>query len=111
MRFQTFDDYTAVLSADTPYEFVEDWWRQLESEIRSVAGDLGYEYRNSVVEMITALGVHPTIDSEIIDELYRLRHFRNAVAHDVDARAPITDEARNYARRALALSWYLSELS
>jgi len=110
MRFHTFNDYASALTVDGPHVLVQDWWDRLEREIRAASLGLGYEYRNSTVEMIAVLGTHSAIDPEVIEELHRLRRDRNFVVHDLDAPAMSADETRSYARRALALIWYLSEL-
>ena len=60
--------------------------------------------------MIAVLDMHHAIDAEMVEELHVLRRVRNAVAHDLDAPALTADKAENYARRAFALSWHLSEL-
>ncbi len=110
MRFHTFNDYAFALTVDAPHVLVQDCWDRLEREIRAVSLGLGYEYRNSTVEMIAVLGTHSAIDPEVIEELHRLRRGRNSVVHDLDAPALSADETRSYGRRAFALIWYLSEL-
>ena len=111
LQFHTFDDYVSVLSVDAPHALVQDWWSRLEREIRKLGEKLGYKYKNSIVDMINALDRHPTIETNLIDELQAMRRTRNAVAHDLDAPSLTAEQAEQYARRALALGWYLSELS
>lgn len=106
----TFDDYVSELHDEAPSVLVHNWWGRLEHEVCAVSQDLGYEDTNSVVERIEGLGMHPAIEPEVVEELHSLRRKRNAVAHDLDAPALTTGEARDYARRALALTWYLSQL-
>ncbi len=93
-----------------PHTVVQHSWSQLEREIRAVSESLGYEYSNSVVEMIDALDRHPAIDTATTAELHTMRRTRNVVAHDLDAPAPTAEQTEQYARRAFALAWYLSEL-
>ena len=110
VQFHTFDQYVSVLSVDAPHALVQDWWTRLERQIRIVSRRLGYEYKNSAVEMINALEMHPVIEAEVIEELQAMRRTRNAVVHDLNAPALSSEEAEKYARRAWTLGWYLSEL-
>ena len=111
VKFHTFDDYVSVLSIDAPHALVQEWWSRLEREVKKLCKKLGHKYNNSVSEMINALDRHPAIDTKVIEELHSMRRTRNAVAHDLDVPSLTVDQAEQYARRAFALGWDLSELS
>ena len=111
VQLHTFDQYLSADSVEVPHALVQDWWSRLEREVCAVSQSLGYEYKNSIVDLIEVLSMHPVIESEVIEELQVLRRTRNAVAHDLDAPDLTAEEAEEYARRARALTWYLSELS
>lgn len=99
-----------LICGEAPPALVQKSWSRLERQIRAASERLGYAYSNSVVEMIDALDRHPSADAAVLAELHAMRRTRNAVAHDLDAPRPTAAQAEEYARRAFALGWYLSEL-
>ncbi len=97
-----FNDYVALMAANSPHALVMDWWRRLDLALREyvalrqVVGPRNRRAMEEAVSLDRALG------SGFADCIRRLRLLRNQVAHE-----PIyhqsSEDATGYARHAFTL--------
>lgn len=100
---KNFNEYVAVLAANSPHGLIMDLWRRLDlavGEYLDAFGSTVKRRKRSAIEETLALD--PALGSRFVDSVRRLRVVRNRVAHQ-----PIyhhsSEEAIGYARHALAL--------
>jgi len=98
-----FNEYVAVMAANSPHGLMMDLWRRLDlavGEYLDSSGSTVNRRNRSAIEETLALD--PAFGSRFADSLRRLRLLRNGVAHQ-----PIyhhsSEDAIGYARHAFAL--------
>jgi len=100
---KNFDEYTAVMAANSPHGLIMDLWRRLDLAVREYLYAFGSTAnRGNRPAIEEALALDPALGPRFADAIRRLRLVRNQVAHE-----PIyhhsSEDAIRYARQAFVL--------
>ena len=80
---KNFNDYVAVMAANSPHSLVMDWWRRLDFALRDYGCDLRpmVDHRNrDAIEK--AVSQDQTLGPGVTASIRELRQLRNRVAHE-----------------------------
>ncbi len=99
---KNFDDYVAVIAANSPHVLVMDWWRRLDLALRDYGGTLKPMIDSKNREAIEkAVSQDQNLGPGVADLIRGLRQLRNRVAHEsINLSA---EDATAYARQAFSV--------
>ena len=99
---KNFDDYVAVIAANSPHVLVMDWWRRLDLALRDYGGTLKPMIDSKNREAIEkAVSQDQNLGPGVADLIRGLRQLRNRVAHEsINLSA---EDATSYAKQAFSV--------
>ncbi len=99
---KNFDDYVAVIAANSPHVLVMDWWRRLDLALRDYGGTLKPMIDSQNREAIEkAVSQDQNLGPGVADVIRGLRQLRNRAAHE--SMNLSAEDATAYARQAFSL--------
>jgi len=103
MVAKNFDEYMAVMAANSPHGLIMDLWRRLDLAVGEYLDAFGSTVnRRSRSATEEALALDPALGLRFADSIRRLRLLRNQVAHKLIYHHS-SEDAIHYARDAFAL--------
>ena len=99
---KNFNDYVAVIAANSPHVLVMDWWRRLDLALRDYGDTLKPMINSQNREAIEkAVSQDQNLGPGVADLIHGLRQLRNRAAHEsINLSA---EDATAYARQAFSL--------
>ena len=99
---KNFDDYVAVIAANSPHALVMDWWRRLDLALRDYGDMLKPMINSQNREAIEkAVSQDKNLGPGVAGLIRRLRQLRNRAAHgSINLSA---QDATSYARQAFSV--------
>ena len=103
---KNFDDYVAVIAANSPHALVMDWWRRLDLALRDYGDVLKPMINSQNREAIEkAVSQDKNLGPGVAGLIRRLRQLRNRAAHgSIDQSINLSaQDATSYARQSFSV--------